>query len=330
MIAALAPPAEGDTTGAGNEFFRVFVEDQALSDGRGVFTATTGPAHQAGGYRDVLFNNDRTGDAATSWLTVRSYTTGTDYVQTTGRPASANPVVDLDAFATVEPLASTGYRTTYDLPGGDQSQDTLRIQSDIDAAGTTLEDARIVLSATLTNTGDIPLALGVRYLLDLAPGGDDGPALETATDAITSEHTFKPAPGVAALLGNGLNVFVIDAGADLLHYAYWPDAGAFTFEYAAGAARQIAGPGSLGDSALLYYFGAAQETAINLAPGDSARVSLSIAAEGPDEPQPSASPTPTPAPETPAPAPSASPAQGPVSLPRTGGARVAPFRPASP
>jgi hypothetical protein len=114
---AVYSTASGDSPSAGNDYYRVSVEDRTGKDGVGVFTIGTGPAHPEGDGQEILFAEDAPGDAATSYITVRSYTTGTDYVQTRRGPGSGNPVAGLDAFGSVEPLpGGYGRATTWRSP----------------------------------------------------------------------------------------------------------------------------------------------------------------------------------------------------------------------
>jgi hypothetical protein len=331
----------GDSAGAGNGVYRVYVEDRSGRDGLGAFTVATGPDHPAGEGREVLFGEDGPGDAVTSYITLRSYTTGTDYVQTMSGPSSGNPVAPLEDFGTVEAIGSTGYRTTYDLPGAGTTPEALRLVSEITVSGQGPSDSSVEIATAITNDGDFPVELGVRYLLDVAPGGDDGPALFASGVAQTTERTYSPAPAVAEVSGSSVSVRVTSQGdrvPDSLKYAYWPDASAFAFDYATKG-RDIASPEALDDAALLYYFGAERAKAIRIGPGESARVSLVIgAADAPglevcdngidddgdllvDAGDPDCGPSPgTPAP-TGSPAPSTIPAgpATPAALPRTGG-----------
>ena len=85
----------------------------------GLYTITTGPSHPAGPGLNVLYGN---GSPGTSFNTIRSFTTGTDYFQGTGTKSSANRTIAFDAFGTTAPLGTTGVRTTYILPGGRQER----------------------------------------------------------------------------------------------------------------------------------------------------------------------------------------------------------------
>ncbi len=127
--------ARGDSAAAGNGFFAVTVEDERGA-GLGAFTVTTGPDHPLGEGAPLLFAGEGgQPQAGGSYLSVRSYTTGTDYVQTLDGPASGNPVVRLDEWGDVAQLTGDGYRASYDLPGGGQSADSLRIVSDVAVSG---------------------------------------------------------------------------------------------------------------------------------------------------------------------------------------------------
>ena len=334
--------ARGDSAAAGNGFFAVTVEDERGGAGLGAFTVTTGPDHPLGEGAPLLFAGE--GDqpeAGGSYLSVRSYTTGTDYVQTLDGPASGNPVVSLDEWGDVAELADDGYRASYDLPGGDQLADSLRIVSDVAVSGSGAGSA-VEFAATVTNTGDYPLLIGVRYLFDVDLAGDDGPVLQRPGPVPEegSEAAYSPALYTVQLRGSGaapLDVYFYarpdgdSPPPDRLTFAHWPEASQAAFDYDPRG-RDVAGEGGLNDSALLYYFGATPESALSLQPGTSATVSVSMRGSAPagaefcgngsdddgdalaDAADPDCgqeSPTPSPAP--------AGVPPFPVELPRTGG-----------
>src|SRR5712691_5642252 len=88
VLAVSVPPAlaagdksaflRGGTCDAGNDFYQVHVQDLPRLNGVGLYTITTGPAHPAGSGLNVLYGNSEPG---TTFNTIRSYTSGTDYVQ---------------------------------------------------------------------------------------------------------------------------------------------------------------------------------------------------------------------------------------------------------
>jgi hypothetical protein len=322
-VVAIYSTASGDSPGAGNDFYHVSVEDRAGRDGLGVFTIGTGPGHPEGDGREILFAEDAPGDAATSYITVRSYTTGTDYVQTRRGPGSSNLVVGLDAFGSVEPRPD-GYRTAYDLAAAAQP-DPLRIVSKVTVGGATYEQSVVRLTTALTNTGDFPLTLGVRYLLDFSLYGDDGPVLLTENGPRSVEQSFSPVPATVQMRRGSSEQHPMavrsestDAAPDAMKYASWSNAFEFAWDYTSKG-RDIATDGGLNDAALLYYFGSTPATALHLDPGESVVVALELAS-GPPEPSPTPTPSPSPASTsgTPTPSPSATPLRTPAALPRTG------------
>jgi hypothetical protein len=169
----------------------------------------------------------------------------------------------------------------------------------------------------------------MRYLLDFANGGDDGPAWREAGGlphiieggrGINPGHmTLSPtSPGAAPV-----PITVATSNPIAAAFASWTHAFPFAFDYTP-AGRDVSGPCGLNDSALLTYVGENQASAVVLAPGESTAASLSLSIGDsthfePDKPGSCATPvaTPTPAPGQPTPAPQ------PIELPRTGGrARV--------
>jgi hypothetical protein len=263
-------------------------------------------------------------DAGSSYATIRSYTTGRDYVQTTSRAASGNLVTVLDGYGTVEAIGGEGYRTTYALPGDQEAPDALRIVSEIEVTGTDADDTSVVLRTTVTNEGAYPVALGVRYLLDFANGGDDGPAWRIGSgDPSIAEGeaaggasiTVAPTAPNAAVVATEL---MLDSASEAA-FSSWNHAFPFAFDFSP-AGRDVAGPCGVNDSAMLVYFDGDEASAVTLAPGESSSVSVSIlAGEGAGFPvddestcaQPA--PTATPVPGGPTPSPQ------PVELPQTGG-----------
>ncbi len=306
-----APLAAGDTSGAGNAFYQVFVEDEPGGEGIGTFTVVTGPSHPAGGGRDILFGGSA-GDAWSSYMTVRSYATGTDYVQGLGEPSSGNIVVSMDSHAAVEAISTSGYRTTYDLPGVGEIPDAFQIISDVNVNGLTFTDSAVEITTTVTNLNPWPTSIGVRYLIDFQVAGDDGPTLEEVDPdqpPRTTETTYAPPAFAAVRITDNSDdepTLTISAAAsadypdinpatsppDILQYAYWPDAHAAAFDYQTSG-RDIADPSGLDDSAILYYFGATEAAAIDVEPQQSVTISLSLFAGPVSAPTPT--PTPTPA-----------------------------------
>ena len=286
--------ANTDSPAAGNDLYRVYVEDDAAGDGIGVFSIGTGPSHPAGEGLSLLSGGD-TGEAANSFLTLRSYTTGTDYVQTSSGTASGNLTVGLNEFGSLEPIGTTGYRTTFQLPGPIDTPEALRIMLDVNVTGDKYADSAVEITTTASNMDVIPVRFGLRYLLDLDVAGDDGPILITEKASLAPlnmEDSFEPpdfpvfraednndSRPALSLVGTVSAEFPDIAPAttspDVLKYALWPDAFATAFDYTIQD-RDIATSTGRDDSAVLYYFGATEKDALTLQPGETLTVSISL------------------------------------------------------
>ena len=337
LTVAVAPmlvgAASADSPASGSSVFRVVVEDSVGADGLGTFTVLTGPGHPAGDGHPVLFTGAGNDDAGSSYLTVRSYTTGTDYVQTTSGVASAHLVSSLDPYGVVEPIGGVGYRTTYTLPGSGNAPDALSIVSEIEVAGTTPADSAVLLHVTVANHGSAPVSIGVRYLLDFANGGDDGPAWrEAGVQPQIVEGASGVEPGIITLAPTSssaapVSIAVAQSNPGSAIFASWSHAFPFAFDYTP-LGRDIAGPCGLNDSAVLTYASPNKASAIILAPGDASSVSVALTIgsatsfEVDDESScvtPVAIPSPPPASGQPTPVPQ------PIELPRTGSRLQAPL-----
>jgi hypothetical protein len=293
------------TVSAGNSFYQVHVQDTP-GLGVGLYTATTGPAHPAGSGLNVLFGD---GEPGTSFNTIRSYSSNTDYIQEAGK-TSVNPTVLLDPFGTVTPLDTTGFRTTYVLPGGSNSTDAMTIIQDVKVNGTTFEDSTIQVSTTIINNGSNTLSAGVRYFWDYQIGLDDGPIFQPITSITTASRgcnefttevdftnsTFEayrivdndvnPHPPTFNIFGTitGPNTITpLPSPPDLLQYVCWPSASGTAFEYTVNPLRDIAttasdcqsGAGG-GDTAVSYFFGHNRNSGLIIPAGASTTISASL------------------------------------------------------
>ena len=147
---------------AGNNFYQVFVSSDVA--GIGQYTVMTGPQHpvtlSTGSPKNVLFG---TGIPETSYNTIHSYTTGTDYVANADASTGGNLFV-LDASApgvtaTVTALGTTGYRTTYTLSGPPNTPDAMTIVQDVNVHGSTFANSTVEVTTTVTNNGSAPLSI---------------------------------------------------------------------------------------------------------------------------------------------------------------------------
>ena len=322
-IALLATPASADSPQRGDGDFRVLVEDQPGADGIGVFGAT-----DAFG-QDVLGTRDGGTNAFSSYATVRSYASGADYVQTSRRPVSGFATVPLEPYGSVLPI-DNGWRAFYQVPATSPGAELLTVESDVASSAAT--GGGLLFTTSVINRNDFPMAIGIRYLLDISAGDDDGPIVSANGAASPLERDISPSAAVAFAPSSGGDALDVtspsrtdDAAPDAIRVAHWNRAFGSAFDLDPDGA-DVSSAGGLNDSALLYYFGATEATAIQLGPGETASVSIEISA-------PSAGPTPTPtaAPTTPvtatnAPvlatttaAPTPTPPAG-RALPNTGGA----------
>lgn len=267
--------------------------------GVGLYTVTTAAAHPLGAGSDVLYGSGLPG---TSFNTIRSYTTGTDYVQVSGAlPASGNAVVSLDPFATVSRLDSTGLRTKYELPGPPVTPDGLTIYSDVQVQGASFKDSRVEIRTTVRNHGLAAVRIGVRHLADVRIENDDGPGVRFLSPGAWTQTTEGLIPSNHAMFAVEDNdminlapptyrIVTRYASPDGLTKSRWPEIVQFNcwassfftaFDYPITAGRDIArllffssdcrGTAG-GDSAIGYYWGATRENSIAVYPGSQMAV----------------------------------------------------------
>jgi len=295
---------------AGNSFYQVFVNaDQA--PGIGEYTIETGPNHpvtiSTGSPQNVLFGN---GVPGTSYNSFFSYTTGTTYVATDFNAAPnlvvLNPTTP-GITASVTPLGSTGFRTTYTLAGPPQTPDKLTIVQDVNTHGTTFQTSTVEVTTTITNNGSAPVAMGLRYLWDTQIGQDDGPTFQPlnpdAAVLLTEKNFQPPTFGFYRIQDNNgnattplFNVFGTvtqptsvtppPTPPDRLVNASWPASVDVPFAYTADPSLDVSSPGGIDDNAVLYYWGATQATAITIAPGASRTFSESLVSGEANAPPP--------------------------------------------
>ncbi len=279
---------------AGNSIYQVFVDE---TQSIGAYTAATGSEHPvtlATGSRENILFGGTSPIAGTSFNTIRSYSSGTDYAQSANvntpfELVPFNVVInpDIAQYITIETIGTTGHRTIYDLPGPPATPDSMRIVQEINVIGTTFSDTRIEISVSVTNTGNTPLNIGIRYLWDFQLQGDESPLyqpMEPALPLPTVESAFSPpAFGMLRISTETNPSLFVHATVnspenfnptppDELRITRWsnPFGQAFNF---------IVDPtGSLGgvDTAISYFFGETEDTALNIAPGATTTVSQSL------------------------------------------------------
>ncbi len=184
----LATAAAGAATG-GNDFYQVVVEETPGGVGVGVYTVTTGLGHPvtgALGPQSVLFGG---GIPGTSYTTIRSYTSGTDYTQRAALilTGAAPPTFVLEQFVQPgeeavpvgDPNDPEGFVTTYRPGLAAQAPDDLTIVQTAMVVGATFNTSAVKIETAVTNNGTTSVQIGIRYLWDFQIGsGDDGPTYQ--------------------------------------------------------------------------------------------------------------------------------------------------------
>ncbi len=171
----------GGTISGGNGIYKVYVQDISRS-GVGLYTATTDVLHPIGSVQDVLYGG---GNPGTSYTTIHSFSTNTDY-SAYSFGGSSGTAVNIDQYGTTVALpigatdtAITGARTTYTLPGPPATNDALTIVQDVKVNGTTFGNSTIEVTTKVTNNNSTDsgssVMIGVRYLWDFKVAEDDRP-----------------------------------------------------------------------------------------------------------------------------------------------------------
>ena len=305
--AAAAPAASvgGGTHSAGNGIYKVFVAGTGDSNA-GEFTAQTDTNHPQGPGLNILFGG---GQPDTSYTTIHSFTSSTDY---TNEGGSVGGSTNLGPFATVSTLGTTGFRTTYVLPGPATTPDKLTIVQDVNVGGADFNSSHIDVTTTVTNNGASPVAIGVRYLLDWQIGKDDGPTFQAQNPngpVLTSEMQFAPPtfeffriedndvndhPPTFDVLGTANGPSSLSprpTPPTLLQYNGWSDSFSRPFAYTQSGGT-VATSGATNDSASNVYWGDQSGNALTLGAGQSKTVSFSLFATAPGQTIPSDDTTP--------------------------------------
>jgi hypothetical protein len=292
VVFGISGPAQA-TVALTNGVYNVTIYEGTDGSSFGIWTATTGPAHPAGGDLALLY------PLGTSYASVRNFTTGNTYSY-----PGAGTTITLDPFLVAEgdsafaPVGQ-GWSQTWDV-----TPEGLSITQDVFITGANISNSAIYQTVELSNTGDGPILLGWRNEYDWAvndPGFDDGPsnAVETVgsvvVPATTIEFSHTPAAGefvrIAADPGTSLYEPLLSIGFEPglvpglpvtvpTEYAYASYGGA----YSSGFDYTVGGIDVTGDSAGLSWFGRDQGSAIEVLPGESVRVTQVLFGALPDAP----------------------------------------------
>jgi hypothetical protein len=295
------PTGSGGTVTVSNNIYDLSVEDTLGSAGVGTYTVSTGAGFPQPN-QDILYD----GVAHFPWssyLTVRSYTTNTDYVTSTDGSIGSTPpfgVINIDPanFAIVPTATSvtTMWSTLGIMP------DALDITQVTAIEGTTVADSRVRVTTNVTNVGPEPVLIGIRYEWDLMiDGSDDAWFVERNPDGVWTETEIAYTPPtfeqfettndqnapVFSIFGTvtGPPTFIpLPTPPDRLVYADWFGAYSNAFDYTPTGMTGM-------DSAVLYYWGNNRTNAILLVSGETVSVTEYLYAI---PPPPTAVPTLTP------------------------------------
>ena len=273
------------TTDVDNGIYHVSVQDVAGRWGEGTYTIATGSGHPVPN-RNVLYGG-ADHDPGSTYLTVRVYDTGREYVSTTGGPVPSTgyTVTALDGCSPTTNGAGNEVHTTWTTDEG------LSICQVIAVAGTTPDDSIVRVTTTVTNNDAGTHRVGIRYLWDLMIGEEDGSWFAGRypdSDWIDTEcewdsPTFRrynttndPNSSIFTIVGTSRGIGELSpqpTAPDLLQFAAWGSLGDGVFDHAfdyTPTGQTLAGPGA--DSAIAYYWGNSEANAMELAPGGSVSV----------------------------------------------------------
>lgn len=274
------------TTDIDNGIYSISVQDVIGRYGEGTYTVATSSGHPVP--NENVFYGGVDHDPGSTYLTVRVYETGKEYVSTTSGPtqSSGYTVVDLDDCSPDTTLSGNEIHTTWTTGEG------LLINQTIVVEGSTPADSRVRVTTRITNTNDTSdLSVGVRYVWDLMMGDEDGSWFAERrpdSDWIDTEcewvmpgfrnyaTTNDPNSSILIVWGNltGYDALVPPATTpDSLQFAAWGSSADGVFDHAfdyTPAGQNLAGSGS--DSAIAYYWGNDETNVITLSPGESASV----------------------------------------------------------
>jgi len=276
-----APVGSGTIT-VGNGFYNVSVQDAPSSTGIGTYTVSTGPDFPQPN-ENVLYGGAG-GSPWTTYLTVRSFTSSMDYVTTTTENLSSNfTVQNLDPALVSLTATNTSVTVTWNTTTAPNMSDALLITQ-----VTAVEDQEysvpvVRVTTSVTNVGEATVSIGIRYEWDLMiDGSDDAWFAERYPDSAWTETEIAYAPPdfdhfeatndpsfpVFSIFGtvNGPEGFSpLPTSPHRLVYADWSGAFNNAFEYTPGPSTGM-------DSAVLYYWGHNDTTALLLEPGATASV----------------------------------------------------------
>lgn len=270
----------------GNDIYRIYVKDEAPDFG--TYTVSTGDSHPAtinmGARQDILYE----GVAGTPWssyLTVRSYTTQTEYTSnssSTPSPAPGFSQANLDISAGAVTSGATWVTNNWSVVNG---SDNIGISQTVAVEGTTLADSRVRVTTAITNNSgpNAIVNIGVRYEWDIMVDGEDGSYIKTvdpysgwySTEQEVSSPVINqfqavndPSSPIFYINGsvNGPAFSPLPTPPSLMQFADWGLVDGEAFDYTP-TGQTIAGPSN--DSAVTYLWGDTQNNSIVLGEGET-------------------------------------------------------------
>ena len=287
---AIASSARAQVVQGSNGFYDVAV------DSNGDYTSRTGQFHPVP--RVNVFYNGATLAPGTTWNTVRSYRSNTEWLLENtplfGGPRASTGFtcgsVNNGSTRTVTSIldgggVQTGVHVEWAISNG---TDDLVITQEVNAEGTTYESSVVRVTVCVANRGAVEANVGIRFQWDWQIAAQDGayigirppsppvePFLDLEQDFPNPTWDFYDVsdqirPSVTPpsyRVGGTVNRPTLSQGPtapELLQYTTWPGIVNSCFDYATSG--QVAGST---DSAIGYYWGATPATAIRIASGES-------------------------------------------------------------
>lgn len=272
---------------AGNGIYTIYVENGTPD--YGTYTIATGASHPAtiaaGTPQSILFGGSA-GNPWSTYLTVRSYTTDTEYTSAEGiSPSPGYTQVDLDTYAGAVTTLPGSITSTWTV---NTRNDAFSISQTVAVEGTTIDDSRVRVTTTIANDSQPTAAIefGIRYEWDIMIDGEDGSyaktvdpysswfSTETETSTINMQQyqlVNDPANAVFYVNGSVLGPAFSPAptAPTKLQFVDWGSVASEAFDYTP-TGQTIAGPGE--DSAVTYFWGDTENNAITLGDGQSTSV----------------------------------------------------------
>ncbi len=258
-----------------NGIYRLSLTEGPIGNGMGMFTLSTGDSHPFPG-ESILYGGAEA-NPRTSYLTIRSYSSNTDYVSAfLGSFSSPFNVVKLDSCSpVVSPTEGMmGFRTTWSC----NEDDILTIEQVTEIEGTTVNDSFVRITTTVSNRFEAPVQIGIRYMWDwMIDGSDDAMIKRHHPDdpgftrfffeevppqfEYYEETNTHPTFSIFGTVNGPAGLNPSPTPPDRFNYSDWETAYLYTWDF------PVTGGNS--DSAACYFWGDTLANAITLEPGQS-------------------------------------------------------------